>query len=309
MSSRERGTGAHVFTVDVEEYFQVHAFDDLVQQAEWECFPSRVERSCDELLAMLDEHDATATFFVVGWLAERRGDLVRRIAESGHEVASHSWWHRPVTEMTPAGFRADVRESRMLLEDITGEAVHGFRAPGFSLVPETEWMLEVLVEEGYRYDSSLYPSRTLGSYQYPGALRRPNLVETRSGAILELPMTTLRWAGVTLPAAGGAYLRHLPPALIRAGLRQAGREGEPGVFYIHPWELDPHQPVLPVSPTTRLRHYGNLEKTAPRLRRLLREFRFTSVREQFGLRRQGSEASRGPEAEETAPPAPRRAHG
>ena len=307
MSAGTRGSAPHLFTVDVEEYFHVHAFRDLVQPGEWECFPSRVERSCDELLAMLDEHGATATFFVLGWLAERRPELVRRIAAAGHEVASHSWWHRPVTELSPDAFRADARDAKALLEDLTGERVDGYRAPGFSLVPETEWMLEILVEEGYRYDSSLYPCRTLGSYQYPGAARRPHRVETPAGSIVELPVTTLRRIGLTLPAAGGAYLRHFPLTLVRAGLDQAAREGEPGVFYIHPWELDPHQPVLPVSPTTRLRHYGHLARTAGRLERLLGTYRFASVRDRYGLPSALPDEGSAPEAPRYS--RPRRAHG
>lgn len=273
----------HIFTVDVEEYFQVHAFEDLVHVEEWECFPSRVARSTDRLLELLDASGTRATFFVLGWVAERHPAVVRRIDGAGHEIASHSYWHNRIGEMTPEEFRADARKARKVLEQITGRPVLGYRAPSFSLVEGTEWMLEILAEEGYRYDSSLFPARKLGAGGYPGTGRWPRLVETGSGRLLELPLTTARWAGVTLPAAGGAYLRHLPYRLVQSGFRQCEKEGQPGIFYVHPWELDPDQPTIPGPLSARIRHYRNLDRTQGMLERVLDEFEFTSVRDRFGL--------------------------
>lgn len=298
----------HVFTVDVEEYFQVHAFEDLVHVEEWDCFPSRVARSTDRLLELLDESGARATFFVLGWVAERHPAVVRRVAEAGHEVASHSYWHHRVGELSPDEFREDARKARAVLEQITGQRVLGYRAPSFSLVEGTEWMLDVLAEEGYRYDSSLFPARKVGRGGYPGGGRFPRLVDTGSGRLLELPLTTARWAGVTLPAAGGAYLRHLPYRLIRSGLRQFEAEGQPGVFYIHPWELDPDQPKIPGSLSSRVRHYRNLDRTEGLLERVLGEFEFTSARERFGLD-EGGESRPASEPRDTRPGRPSRRAG
>lgn len=284
-TTTEAADTRHVFTVDVEEYFQVHAFEDLVHTEEWDCFPSRVARSTDRLLDLLDRNGTRATFFVLGWVAERHPAVVRRIAEAGHEVASHSYWHHRVGDLSPDEFRADARKARHVLEQITGQPVLGYRAPSFSLVEGTEWMLDVLADEGYRYDSSLFPARKVGSGGYPGTGRWPRLVDTGSGRLLELPLTTVRWAGVTLPAAGGAYLRHLPYRMVQSGFRQCEEEGQPGVFYIHPWELDPEQPTIPGSLSARIRHYRNLDRTEELLERVLEEFEFTSARERFGLDR------------------------
>lgn len=281
--ARDRSDPRHVFTVDVEEYFQVHAFEDLVHPEEWECFPSRVGLATDRLLQLLEETETRATFFVLGWVAERHPGVVRRIAEAGHEVASHGYSHELVTDQVASEFRADVRRSKQLLEEITDQVVRGYRAPRFSLGRETEWMLDVLAEEGYRYDSSLVPARMAAGGGYPGAGRWPRIVETKAGPLLELPLTTARWAGVTLPAAGGAYLRHLPFSLVRSGFRQAEEEGQPGVFYLHPWEMDPNQPTIPGSLGARIRHYRNLDRTEELVRRVLSDFAFTSARERFGM--------------------------
>jgi polysaccharide deacetylase family protein (PEP-CTERM system associated) len=269
---------SHHFTVDVEEYFQVSAFDGHVSRDAWPHMESRVARGVHRLLELLDLHGAHATFFVLGWVAARQSALVREIASAGHEIASHGWDHRRVTEQTPDEFRASVRCTKEWLEQITGTAVRGFRAPSFSIVPGREWALDVLIEEGYCYDSSLFPVRRPG-YGYPNG--RPDLhwVERPAGRIAEIPPTTLRWCGLQLPAAGGAYFRLLPYAMIRAALRQCERRGVPGTFYIHPWELDPGQPRVAVPWLTRVRHYGGLRRTAERLGHLLAEFRFGPVRD------------------------------
>lgn len=270
----------HHFTVDLEEYFQVSAFETRVARSEWEGFESRVGNQVARLLELLARYDARATFFVLGWLADRQRALIRMIAEAGHEIASHGWDHARVTDQTLGQFRLSIRRTKETLESITGEAVLGFRAPSFSIVPGGEWALDVLLEEGYRYDSSLFPVRRPGrTYGYPDGESDPHWLE-RSGAVLaEIPPTTLAWAGMRLPAAGGAYFRLLPYTLVRTAFAQCGRRGVAGTFYIHPWEIDPKQPRLAVSWPTRVRHYGGLRRTMHKLERLLTDFRFTAVRE------------------------------
>jgi len=269
---------AHHFTVDLEEYFQVSAFESRVARSDWARFESRVATQVPQLLDLLARHEAHATFFVLGWVAERHADLIRTIARAGHEIASHGWDHVRVTHQTPAQFRASIRRTKHVLEEITGEPVLGFRAPSFSIVPGREWALDVLIEEDHRYDSSLFPVWRLG-YGYPSGLPQPHWIDRPAGRIAEIPPTTLRWCGVRLPAAGGAYFRLLPYGVVRAAFRQCERVGTPGTFYIHPWEIDPAQPRLDVSWLTRVRHYGGLRRTAGRLERLLAEFRFTAVRD------------------------------
>jgi polysaccharide deacetylase family protein (PEP-CTERM system associated) len=267
---------AHYFTVDVEEYFQVSAFEPFVSRAEWHSYESRVQYCVDYLLDALDRHGAGATFFVLGWIAERHPGLVRRIAQAGHEVASHGWDHRRVTEQTPEQFRDSIRRSKAALEELSGHPVTGFRAPSYSIVRGCEWALDVLLDEGYRYDSSLFPVSRNG-YGYKNGNRSPHWIERGAGAILEIPPATLRRWGLNIPAAGGAYFRLFPYQLVRAAISQAGKQGSPATFYIHPWEIDPEQPRMHVSPATRLRHYTGLGRTRRRLERLLSEFRFKSI--------------------------------
>ncbi len=269
---------AHHFTIDLEEYFQVSAFESCVARGEWERLESRVGAEVARLLDLLARHEARATFFVLGWVAERQAELIRTIARAGHEIASHGWDHARVTHQTRRQFRESIRRTKDVLEDITGVPVLGFRAPSFSIVPGGEWALDVLIEEGYRYDSSMFPVRRPG-YGYPNALPHPHWLDRPAGRLAEIPPTTLRWCGLRLPAAGGAYFRLLPYGVVRAAFRQCERRGVPGTFYIHPWEIDPGQPRLDVSWLTRLRHYGGLGQTAGRLERLLAEFRFTTVRD------------------------------
>ena len=273
---------AHYFTVDLEEYFQVAAFTGFVSRSDWERLESRVARQVAQLLDLLAPRDARATFFVVGWLAERHPQMIRRIARMGHEIASHSWDHARVTDQTPVEFRASVRRTKLELESITGTAVLGFRAPNYSIVPGKEWALDILIEEGYQYDSSLFPVRRPGgggASGYATAEPDPHWLSRPAGMLREFPPATLRVGGVRLPAAGGAYFRLFPYALVQTALHQCERRGVPGTFYIHPWEIDPDQPRLAVPWHTRLRHYGGMRRTAPRLARLLEEFRFTSIRD------------------------------
>ena len=267
----------HHFTVDVEEYFQVSAFEGIVDRSSWEHRESRVARGVDHILEALARHAATGTFFVLGWIAKHHPDVVKRIATAGHEVASHGWGHRRVTTISRDEFRESVRSSKSVLEDLVGAPVLGYRAPSFSIVKGREWALDILIEEGYVYDSSLFPIRRPG-YGYASGDRYPYRINRSAGVLHEFPPATVRWLGQTLPAGGGAYFRLLPFALVRLALRDAASRGVSGTFYLHPWEVDPDQPRLPVGPLTRLRHYGGLGRSARRLERLLTEFRFTAMR-------------------------------
>jgi polysaccharide deacetylase family protein (PEP-CTERM system associated) len=271
---------AHHFTIDVEEYFQVSAFASRVPRSHWKHFESRVAAQVGLLLELLAQHQARATFFVLGWVAARQGALVRAIARAGHEIASHGWDHARVTTQTPPVFRESVRRTKDLLEELTGQPVWGFRAPSYSIVRGWEWALDTLIEEGYRYDSSLFPVRRPGGgYGYVGGSPDPHWLQRPAGRLLEIPPTTWRWCGMRLPAAGGAYFRLLPYGLVQAAFRQCGRRGVPGTFYVHPWEVDPGQPRIAVPWLTRVRHYGGLRRTERRLGRLLSEFRFTAMRD------------------------------
>jgi polysaccharide deacetylase family protein (PEP-CTERM system associated) len=228
------------------------------------------------LLAQLDRAGFRGTFFTLGWVAEHSPEIVRQIAAAGHEIASHGYWHRRVTTMTPDEFREDLRASKHALEALTGTPVLGFRAPSFSIVPGCEWAFDVLLEEGFTYDSSLFPIRRRG-YGYPGAPRTPHVIRRPSGHLAEFPLATMSMLGVTLPAAGGGYLRHLPFGLIRRAFAGSSARGESATFYIHPWELDPDQPRLEVPFLTRVRHYRGLAHTEQRIDQLLAEFRFGTI--------------------------------
>jgi polysaccharide deacetylase family protein (PEP-CTERM system associated) len=271
----------HFFTVDVEEYFQVNAFEELVSRDAWPSFPSRVAGNVDRMLDLLARFGVRGTFFTLGWVAKRHPRVVTRIAAAGHEIASHGWWHRKVTSLTVSEFREEVRSTKALLEDITGVAVMGYRAPSFSIVPGREWAFDVLIEEGYGYDSSVFPVHRT-DYGYPDAPPIAHIIERPAGRLCEFPLATMLWNGVRIPAAGGGYFRHFPYNIIRRAFREHTAAGLPAVFYIHPWELDPEQPRLPVSFLTKIRHYGGLRATSERLERLLGEFRFTSLADGMG---------------------------
>ena len=272
----------HLFTVDVEDYFQVNAFEGTVSRSGWDSFTTRVERNVDVILELLERKRSRGTFFTLGWVADRRPQVVRRIAAAGHEIASHGWWHRRVTQMSREEFREDLRSSRSLLEDVAGQRVFGFRAPSFSILPGMEWAFDLMLEEGYGYDSSLFPIRR-PDYGYPGVNPAPHYIKRPGGTLLELPPATMTLAGLRLPAAGGGYFRQFPYALFHNAFARLTRAGVTGVFYIHPWEVDPEQPRLPVGFLSRVRHYTGLERTLPRLERILSDFRFTSVVRRFGV--------------------------
>jgi polysaccharide deacetylase family protein (PEP-CTERM system associated) len=275
--NRTPAGGRHFFTVDVEEHFQVSAFESVIPRETWSRQESRVVRNVDRLLDLLDGHGKLGTFFVLGCVAERHPDLVRRIAAAGHEIASHGHDHRRVTHQAPDEFRQSVRTSKAVLEEITGVGVLGFRAPSFSIVPGREWAFDILLEEGYRYDSSIFPIRRSAAYGYPSAPRDAYTIERPAGQLLEFPLTTLRRLGWNLPASGGAYFRIFPYEMTRAALADCDARGSSGVFYVHPWEIDPEQPRVPAPISTRFRHYRGLERTMGRMNRLLRDFRFGPI--------------------------------
>jgi len=269
-------TTSHFFTVDVEEYFQVKALESAVSREEWISCPSRLGRSIDELLETLDRHGARGTFFVLGWIAAYRPEVVRAISSAGHEIASHGFWHERVTALDRDSFRDDVRSSKQILEDLIGTEIVGYRAPSFSIIPGWEWAFDVLIEEGYRYDSSLFPIRRRG-YGYPNSPRIPHLIQRAGGKIAEFPLATTSILGYPIPAAGGGYLRQFPLSIIRRGFREASDRDEPATFYIHPWEIDPGQPRLAVSALNRIRHYRGLAGTLGRIDQLLEEFSFDAI--------------------------------
>jgi polysaccharide deacetylase family protein (PEP-CTERM system associated) len=270
----------NAMTVDVEDYFQVQAFAGVIPRADWETIPVRVEANVDRILEHFSRAAVLATFFTLGWVAERYPLVVRRIVAAGHELASHGFGHARVDTMQPETFRADVRHAKRVLEDVGGMGVRGYRAPTFSIGRHNPWAFDVLESEGYAYSSSVYPIRhdLYGMHEAPRFPFQP-----RPGTLWEIPMTTLRVFGNNLPSSGGGYFRLLPYPVFRSGLRRFNlTTGSPGVFYFHPWEIDPHQPrVAACGSVARFRHYVNLAATASRLDRLLRDFRWDRMDRAF----------------------------
>jgi polysaccharide deacetylase family protein (PEP-CTERM system associated) len=267
----------NAMSVDVEDYFQVSAFDAAVSRDSWDSRESRVCANTDRMLELFAETDILATFFVLGWVADRFPDLVRRIADAGHEIASHGYHHRLVYELTPEQFRQDIRRAKDVLETISGTPVLGYRAPSFSVTARSLWALDVLIEEGHRYDASVFPVHH-DRYGIPGSPRHAHRLERSAGSIVEAPASTVRLAGVNLPIAGGGYFRLLPYMWTRWGIERLNTvEQRPAIFYVHPWEIDPDQPRIAAPALSRLRHYRHLDKTEGRLRRLMRDFKFSTV--------------------------------
>ena len=269
-----------IISVDVEDYYHVEAFAGVIDRATWSDYASRVEQNTQRILDLFDDSHITGTFFILGWVAERYPQLVRQIAERGHEPACHSYWHRLIYKLTPEEFREDTLRAKNAVEQAAGQPVYGYRAPSFSITGRSWWALEVLAALGFRYDSSVFPVKH-DVYGMPEAPRGPFSVETSSGPIVEFPMATFRYKtnGPNLPVAGGGYLRMLPYWYTRTGVRRAWREGLPVVSYVHPWEIDPQQPRLNGPFKSRLRHYTNLDLTERRLRKLLTLGKFTSFRD------------------------------
>jgi polysaccharide deacetylase family protein (PEP-CTERM system associated) len=269
--------------VDVEEYFHPTAMAPYFPMNEWDNLERRSPAVIERLLDFLSERDVLGTFFVLGWLAEREPVMVRRIADAGHEIASHGYEHDLVGRLGPDAFRESVRRSREVLREISGGDVVGYRAPSFSIVPGLEWAFDLLLEEGYRYDASLFPITQHPTYGYPDAERDPYWIERPSGRLAEFPSTTARVLGRTLPASGGAYFRLLPPALVHAGLRQAAERGQSGMFYIHPWELDDWAPEVNASRVQMVRTFHGRRRTWVRMERLLNGWGFGRVDETLAL--------------------------
>ncbi|HNA28457.1 MAG TPA: DUF3473 domain-containing protein [Thiobacillaceae bacterium] len=264
----------NVMSVDVEDYFQVGAFEHTIPRSEWESWPCRVEANVERILALFDRHGVKATFFTLGWIAERHPAVVRAIVAAGHELASHGYGHERATAMDPGRFREDVRRAKALLEDLGGTSVAGYRAPSFSIGHANLWALDVLAETGHRYSSSIYPIAH-DHYGMPDAPRFPYR-PPRCPGLLEMPPTTVDWHGRNLPAAGGGFFRLLPYAASRWLIGQVNRrDGRPAMFYFHPWEVDPDQPRIPGAPLkSRFRHYVNLRRMENKLERLCRDFRW-----------------------------------
>ena len=281
----------NAFTVDVEDYFQVSAFDGTVDRAGWDGFERRVDRNTGTLLDLLASRQVKATFFVLGWVAERCPDLLRALRDGGHEIASHGYEHRLVNGMHREAFRADLRRAADAIEAACGVRVRGFRAPSFSIGEDSLWAFDVLREEGYEFSSSVFPVKH-DRYGIPSFSRTPiRLLGADGRSLWEFPMTTWRVLGRNLPVAGGGWLRFLPPSVMRRAFRKANAAGVPAVLYVHPWEVDPEQPRIAAPRMARFRHYLNLSRTRGRLERLLDDFRWGTLSAAFA-----DYAGRAPEA-------------
>ena len=266
----------NAMTIDVEDYFHVSVFDGLIPRTSWATLESRVCANTERLLEILN--GTLGTFFVLGWVAERFPALVRTIASAGHEIASHGYAHRLVYDQTPRAFREDVRRAKAVLESAAGVEVIGYRAPSYSVTPQSLWALDVLIEEGYRYDTSIFPIRH-DRYGIPVSPRHPYLLTRGAGTLVEAPGSTTRLGPLNLPVAGGGYFRILPYAWTRWGINRLNvTEKRAAIFYLHPWEIDPDQPRLHAGWLSQFRHYRNLDKTEERLQRLLQDFRFAPMK-------------------------------
>ena len=277
----------NAFTVDVEDYFQVEAFKAFIDRDSWDRRESRVEANTQQILALLAKHDTQATFFILGWIAERYPQLVRAIAEAGHEVASHGYDHKLVYKQQRTEFAEETERSKKILEDITGAAIKGYRAATYSVIESSLWALDVLVEQGFEYDSSIFPGRH-DKYGIPGSRLEPYLHQTGNGGqLVEFPVTVLELAKARLPVAGGGYFRLFPYRFIAWAYQRINRQQRPVMFYVHPWEVDPQQPRIEnAGRFSKFRHYTNLDSCEADMDRLLGEFSFqpmAAVIAQLGL--------------------------
>ncbi len=278
---------SNVFSVDVEDYFQVEAFTSVVERSSWENYASRVEANTDRVLELLARRGVRGTFFVLGWVASRYPGIVRAIASQGHEIASHGMTHRLIYRQSVDEFRRETIDSKALLEDQCQKPVIGYRAATYSITKQSLWALDVLCDAGFLYDSSIFPVWH-DKYGIPDAPRLPHRMKTPNGQeIVEYPITVLQRGGVRIPIAGGGYFRLFPYAFTKWALKSVNRDGQDFVFYMHPWEIDPDQPRIPdASMKSRFRHYLNLRRCEPRLEQLLADFPFCTMREsldQLGL--------------------------
>jgi polysaccharide deacetylase family protein (PEP-CTERM system associated) len=274
------GRVAHVLTVDVEEYFQVEGYSRFIRPMEWAMYPGRVEKQTNRLLELLDPFHATGTFFLLGWVAKRYPDLVRKIASAGHEIASHGLQHTMITKISPEEFREDLRCSKALLEDITGRKVLGYRAPTFSITRETAWAHDIIREEGYAYSSSVFPIWH-DRYGWPQFGDEPMKMDTGEGdALWEIPLSVWRIGPFRVPFGGGGYLRFYPLFITKALFRRHEKRGKSVILYIHPWELDSNQPRIEAPFGARTRHSFGIGSMEQKMKNLLQEMEFLSI-EQF----------------------------
>jgi polysaccharide deacetylase family protein (PEP-CTERM system associated) len=264
----------NALTVDVEDYFQVSAFADSIAPKEWGNYPLRVENNTRRLLDMFDEQKIKATFFVLGWVAERQNSLVLEIADRGHEIACHGYSHQLVYNQTPEVFREETVRAKSILEDIIQQPVRGYRAASYSITEKSLWALDILAESGFVYDSSIFPVRH-DRYGMPDAPKFPYVLKTGKGlSIIEFPLSTVKIFNYRLPIAGGGYFRIYPYWFSKMGLGRINRQKKPFIFYLHPWEIDPGQPKIAASLLSRFRHYNNLGKCEARLQNLTSDFKF-----------------------------------
>lgn len=271
----------NTLTIDVEDYFHVAALSKSIAVDDWDKQSCRVVKNTRLLLNIFDEFQSKATFFILGWVAERYPDLVREIDRRGHEVASHGYSHQLIYSQSPDVFREETRRSRMLLQDLTGKSVAGYRAASYSITRKSLWALDILAEEGFVYDSSIFPVHH-DNYGIPGSPELPHILMSPAGnRMVEFPLSTYRFLGQTLPIAGGGYFRLYPYWLSRFFYRNTNRQNKSFVFYLHPWEVDPEQPRVKASWFSEFRHYNNLDKCETRLRQLLGEFKFITMQDKL----------------------------
>ncbi|PIE36059.1 polysaccharide deacetylase family protein [candidate division KSB3 bacterium] len=271
----------NALTFDIEDYYQVEAFKAHIAYEEWSSYPSRVVENTKKITDILDERGVKATFFILGWVAERFPDMVKHIAGNGHEIATHGYAHQMVYKQNKEEFEHDLVTSIDILEQSSGQKIIGYRAPTYSIVEESFWALDVLIKHGMLYDSSIFPIAH-DRYGVPDGQRFPYVIERENGKnIVEFPLSTLRFFNTwNFPIAGGGYMRLLPYWFLKAGIRHLNKQHQPGIIYLHPWELDPDQPKIPnISRATKFRHYLNLHHTAEKLRRLICDFDFAPIRD------------------------------
>ncbi len=276
----------NAMTVDVEDYFHVSAFEKEIPLESWDSMPMRVVENTERILDLFDDYSVKATFFILGWVAERSPELVRSIGERGHEIACHGMEHQRIYKIGRDAFEKDIDRSKKLLEDITGRPVLGYRAPSYSITNQSMWALDVLIDAGFKYDSSIFPIHH-DLYGVPGAKRKPHLIERSGGMIQEFPPTTyqmnLLGKKANVPVSGGGYLRLFPVQLISGALRKINEQGDEAVIYFHPWEIDPDQPRVKAGWKSRFRHYVNLKTTYRKLETLLDDFRFAPMAQVLGV--------------------------
>ena len=271
----------NALTIDVEDYFQVENFRGIIPYSDWDKFELRAENNTDKLLNILKNHNVRATFFVVGWIAERCPGLVKRIHASGHEIACHSYGHMLIYKQQPEEFRQDIRKAKKILEDIISDKVIGYRAPSYSITKNSLWAFDILCEEGFKYDSSLFPIHH-DKGGLASAKRLPHYIECKNGVKLwEFPISTIQLFGQNIPFSGGGYLRFLPYNFVKWAGNQLINQGIPLNIYIHPWEFDPQQPKINAGMLNNFRHYINIDKNEQKLKRLLNDFEFVPIKDLY----------------------------